>query len=130
MPCFSLCSKHRILDCLRALLILELSHKNCHFRLCWLASSLSNTNRLNYVALLTKIRHSHVKIFAILLWLSPDNTFCCFQLTNLDSLEKLVDLSDIVHSTLAMISKVFHFCVLFMLSTKYLSQSHPFFSLS
>ena len=104
--------------------------KGCHFRLCSWTSSLNNIYRLHIIAFLcdhmTKIRHSHVKILAILLWLSPDNTFCCFQLTNFDSLEKLVDFSTMVNSTLAMISKTLHYCVLFMLSTTYLSQSHLF----
>ena len=76
-------------------------------------------DRFNTIALLhdqmTKIRHSCIEIFAILTLLGPDNIYSCLQLSTLDSLENMVNPSAIVHSTVTMIYKALHYCVLFIL---------------
>ena len=83
------------------LLTLYHYYKGCHFRLCWLTFGLSNIDRLNCVALLydhlTKIRHNHIKILVILLWLSSDYIDCFLQLNTLYFLEKVIDFSAIIH---------------------------------
>ena len=42
---------------------------------------------------LTKLRHGGNKIFAILLWLGPNNLNCCLKLNAYNSFEEVVDLS-------------------------------------
>ena len=59
------------------------------------------------------IRHGGVKIDAILLWFGMDNIYCCLQLRALDALEKVADFCAIVHTTVAIIYKILHDCVLF-----------------
>ena len=63
---------------------------------------------------MAKVRDSYIITGTILLWLGPDNIHCCPQLITLDSLEKVVDFSAIVHSNVAMISKSLHYGVMFL----------------
>ena len=89
----------------------------CHFKLYWLTSDLRIMNGLYIIALLhdhlTKIRCRQVKIFAILISLGPGSIDHCLQVTTLYSLEKVVDFSVIINTTVSMICKALHIYVLF-----------------
>ena len=121
----------RIPDGLRVFFTLYLPHKDSHFRLPWLISGLSDTARLHCVVLLsdhlTNIRHSHIQILAILLWSGPDNNGHCLLFSALNSLEKMLDLSAIVHPTVAIIYQTLHYHVLLIVQENVLVQVPSFF---
>ena len=97
--------------------------------LCQLASDFHSMDRMHIVALLcdylTKRRHHGIKIFVILLWLSPYDIDHCLQLSNLNSLKKMADFNAIIDITGVMIHKSLHNCVLFLVEC---NKSHHFFS--
>ena len=62
---------------------------------------------------LAKVWHSTIKMLAMLLWLDIDSIGHCLQLSASDSLEKVADFSAIIDTTIIMICKALHYCVLF-----------------
>ena len=116
-PMHMLFFHHGIPDCLGVLLIFYIPPKGCHLRVHWLTSGLGNTDGLNWRAFLcdhlAQTGNGCIKICDILFWLHSDSIDCCLQLSAFDSLEKVADFCATVYSTVAIISKALHYCMLF-----------------
>ena len=123
-------SGHGVPDCPGVLITHYFPCEGSHLGLCWLTFGLHNMDGLHWIALLydhlAKIRHCCVKICAIFFFLGYDNIDCCLWLNTLDSLERVTTFDAIIHPTVAIICKVLHCSILFLVECDILVPTSSF----